>query len=161
MDPRTRRYFSIPAKYSGYLTEDLELNIQKYGNDVVRMQLTNRMHSKQCQTQLKRLYWLCSIAIIYFFGIARSFTEGPPSIRQAPILYPGLLCLALAVYILRTTFDLVESENLFYSWDMVLQTETIRSFGLKSAFCVQRGHLHDIVLNEVIENVSHEYELQL
>lgn len=161
MDPRARRYFSIPAKYSGQPIEDLELNIQKYGNDVVRMQLTNRMHSKQCQTQIKRLYWLCSVAIIYFYGITRSFTEGPLSIRQAPILYPGLLCLALAVYILRTTFDLVQSENLFYSWDMVLQTETIRSFGLKSVFCVQRGHLQDIVLNEVIENVSSKYEMRL
>lgn len=154
MEPKTHKYFSIPAKYSGCPIEDLELTIQKYGNDVVRMQLTNRIHSKQCRTQLKRFLGLVGLTIVYYCGLARTFGGGSLSILQAHMLYPGLICLALAFYILQTTLGLVHSEKLFYSWDMALQTETIRTFGFKSVFCVQRGHLHDIVLNEVIENVS-------
>jgi len=153
MEPKTHKYFSIPAKYSGSSVEDLELNIQKYGDNVVRMQLLNRVHKKQCKAQLKQFLLLAGLAFIYY-GFVLTVGEGSAKIQQAHILYPGLLWLVLAFKILRTTLDLVHSEKIFYSWDMALQTETVRTFGRKSVFCVQRGHLHDIVLNEVIENVG-------
>jgi len=153
MEPKTHKYFSIPAKYSGSSVEDLELNIQKYGDNVVRMQLLNRVHKKQCKAQLKQFLLLAGLAFIYY-GFVLTVGEGTAKIQQSHILYPGLLWLVLAFKILRTTLDLVHSEKIFYSWDMALQTETVRTFGRKSVFCVQRGHLHDIVLNEVIENVG-------
>jgi len=153
MEPKTHKYFSIPAKYSGSLVEDLELNIQKYGDNVVRMQLLNRVHKKQCGAQLKRFLLLAGLAAVYY-GFVLTVGKESFKIQHAHILYPGLLWLILTFNILRSTLDLVHSEKLFYSWDMALQTETIRTFGRKSVFCVQRGHLHDIVLNEVIENVG-------
>ncbi|KAM8703036.1 hypothetical protein ACLKA7_005387 [Drosophila subpalustris] len=161
MEPKTHKYFSIPAKYSGSSVEDLELNIQKYGDNVVRMQLLNRVHSKQCGAQLKRFILLAGLAFTYYGLVLTVGEEGSAKIQQAHMLYPGVLWLVLAFKILRTTLDLVHSEKIFYSWDMALQTETVRTFGRKSVCCVQRGHLHDIVLNEVIENLDVKYMLIL
>ncbi|XP_062124001.1 LOW QUALITY PROTEIN: uncharacterized protein LOC133837308 [Drosophila sulfurigaster albostrigata] len=160
MEPKTHKYFSIPAKYSGSTVEDLELSIQKYGDNVVRMQLLNRVHKKQCGTQLKRFLLLAGLASLYY-GCILAVSEKNAKIHQAHILYPALLWLVLAFKIVRNTLDLVHSEKIFYSWDMALQTETVRTFGRKSVFCVQRGHLHDIVLNEVIENLDIKYMLIL
>ncbi|EDW84567.2 uncharacterized protein Dwil_GK13067 [Drosophila willistoni] len=53
----------------------------------------------------------------------------------------------------------LQSEKLFYSWDLALQTETVHTFGRKTIQCVQRGHLYDIVMNEVIENLDVKYML--
>ncbi|EDV90675.1 uncharacterized protein LOC6569854 [Drosophila grimshawi] len=160
MEPTKHRYFSISAKYKGSQEEDLELTIQKYGDDVVRIQLLNRLHGKQCRAQLKRFLFMISLAIVYF-AFAVRWSEGSVTLRQAHILYPALLCLAVVLLIFRNTLRLVHSERLFYSWDMALQTETIRTFGRQTVLCVQRGHLHDMVLNEVIENLDIKYMLIL
>ncbi|XP_030562851.1 uncharacterized protein LOC115764121 isoform X2 [Drosophila novamexicana] len=160
MEPSRHRYFSKTAIYKGSVVEDLELTVQKYGEDVVRIQLLNRLHGEQCRAQLKRFFWLLGLATVYF-GFALALSEGPTRMGQAHILYPGLLCFALSASIFRTTLQLVHSEKLFYSWDMALQTETVRTFGRQSVLCVQRGHLHDMVLNEVIENLDIKYMLIL
>lgn len=154
MEPSRHKYFSIAAKYKGSLVEDLELTVQKYGDDVVRIQLLNRMHGQQCGVQLKRFCVLFGLAITYF-AFALMLSEGSVRFSQAHILYPTILWLAMSILIFRNTLQLVHSEKLFYSWDMALQTETVRTFGRQSVLCVQRGHLHDMVLNEVIENVGH------
>ncbi|XP_017968834.1 uncharacterized protein LOC108660082 [Drosophila navojoa] len=160
MEPTRHRYFSIAAKYNGNSVEDLELTIQKYGTDVVRIQLLNRIHGQQCAIQFKRLFVLLGLAIVYF-ALALTVSQGPARLGQAHILYPTLLWLAMSVLILRSALQLVHSEKLFYSWDMALQTETVRTFGRKSVLCVQRGHLHDMVLNEVIEDLDIKYVLIL
>ncbi|XP_017873787.1 PREDICTED: uncharacterized protein LOC108621144 [Drosophila arizonae] len=160
MEPSRHRYFSITAKYKGVDVEDLELTVQKYGNDVVRIQLLNRMHGQQCAVQFKRFCVLLGLGIVYF-AFALTVSEGPARLGQAQFLYPTLLWLAMSISIIRTALQLVHSEKLFYSWDMALQTETVRTFGRQSVLCVQRGHLHDMVLNEVIENLDIKYMLIL
>ncbi|ALC46789.1 CG14463 [Drosophila busckii] len=161
MDPYTHRFFSIPAKYAGKLVEDLELTVQKYGNNVVRIQLSNRLHIEQCRAQFKRILLIAGLAVVYFAIILKFDKEGT-RITAAHILIPSLLWLAISSYLLRTALNLVQSEKVFYSRDIALQATTVRTFGREStSICVEHGHIHDMVLNEVIENLDVKYMLIL
>ncbi|SPP80318.1 Hypothetical predicted protein [Drosophila guanche] len=155
-----KRFYSLGAKYAGSTEEDLEVCIKNYGGDVVRIELVNRLHGAQCQRQLRRFLLLLSASTVYFISVWR-LGDNFISIWQPRILYPIIIVATLAIVIIRTALALVKTEKLFYSWDMALQTETVRSFGRESVFCVQRGHIHDIVLNEVIENLDVKYMLIL
>jgi len=101
---------------------------------------------------LRRLLLLVFLAIAYFVGVC-GFEDRRVHILQPRILYPLVTSVAMAILMLRSTLNLVQAERLFYSWDMALQIETVRSFGRETVSCVQRGHIQDIVLNEVIEDV--------
>ncbi|XP_022233236.2 uncharacterized protein LOC111081443 [Drosophila obscura] len=155
-----KRFYSLGAKYAGSTQEDLEVYIKNYGGDVVRIELVNRQHGAQCQRQLHRFLVLLSVSTVYFVSVW-CLGDKLTSFWQPRILYPILIVTTLATVIVRTALALVKTEKLFYSWDMALQTETVRSFGRESVFCVQRGHIHDIVLNEVIENLDVKYMLIL
>ncbi|XP_016976262.1 uncharacterized protein LOC108042466 isoform X1 [Drosophila rhopaloa] len=154
------RYYSRQAKYSGSADPDLELCIKHCGGDVVRMELVNRLHGIQLQHKLRRLLLLLFLAIAYFVGVC-GFGSRSLGILQPRILYPLVTCVSVAILMLRSTLNLVQAERLFYSWDMALQTETVRSFGRESVLCIQRGHIQDIVLNEVIEDLDVKYMLIL
>ncbi|XP_030371015.1 uncharacterized protein LOC115621488 isoform X2 [Scaptodrosophila lebanonensis] len=147
MQPARRRFFSTGAKYAGNTEEDLELGIKYYGEEVVRMELVNRQHRAQCRSQLNRMLVLFGLAALYL-SFAIKFSEHPVTFGQAQILYPVLLFLTIFMIILHSSSRLVQSEKVFYSWDLALQTEIVRTFGRES-YCVQRGNLHDIVINEL------------
>ncbi|XP_001358413.3 uncharacterized protein PIG-H [Drosophila pseudoobscura] len=154
-----KRFYSLGAKYAGSTEEDLEVCIKNYGGDVVRIELVNRQHGAQFQRQLHRFLLLLCVSTVYFVCVWR--LGDIISFWQPRILSPILIVTTLAIAIIRSALGLVKTEKLFYSWDMALQTETVRSFGRESVFCVQRGHIHDIVLNEVIENLDVKYMLIL
>ncbi|EDV42750.1 uncharacterized protein Dana_GF18151 [Drosophila ananassae] len=162
MDPQVtiHRYYSRQAKYAGYTDADLELLIQRCGGDVVRMELVNRQHGAQLRRQLRRLLLLISLSIAYFVGVC-GFGSRSLGILQPRILYPLLTCVSVSVLLVRSLLNLVQTERLFYSWDMALQTETVRSFGREEVLCVERGNIQDIVLNEVIEDLDVKYILIL
>ncbi|KAH8383910.1 hypothetical protein KR009_011181 [Drosophila setifemur] len=162
MEPKVtiHRYYSRLAKYTGSAEADLELCIQRCGGDVVRMELVNRQHGVQLRRQLRRLLVLVSLSIAYFVGVCCIWNRSL-SLWQPRILYPLVTCVSVAILIIRSTLKLVQSERLFYSWDLALQTETVRSFGKETVLCVQRGNIHDIVLNEVIEDLDVKYMLIL
>lgn len=154
MEPKVtiHRYYSRQAKYEGAVEADLELCIKHCGGDVVRIELVNRLHGIQLQRKLRRLLLLMFLSIAYFVGTC-GFDNRTISFLQPRILYPLITCASVAILLIRSTLNLVQAERLFYSWDMALQMETVRSFGRESVLCVQRGHIEDIVLNEVIEDV--------
>ncbi|XP_016959840.1 uncharacterized protein LOC108031136 [Drosophila biarmipes] len=154
------RYYSRQAKYAGSVEPDLELCIRHCGGDAVRIELVNRQHGIQLRRKVRRLLLLVFLAIVYFVGVCR-FEDRKIHILQPRILYPLVTCVFVAILVLRSALNLVQAERLFYSWDMALQTETVRSFGRESVFCVQRGHIEDIVLNEVIEDLDVKYMLIL
>ncbi|XP_017081798.1 uncharacterized protein LOC108115062 isoform X2 [Drosophila eugracilis] len=162
MEPQVtiHRYYSRQAKYAGSIEADLELCIKHCGGDVVRIELVNRLHGIQLQGKFRRLLLLLFLAIAYFVGVCGL---GSTYIRilQPRILYPLITCVSVAILLIRSTLNLVQAERLFYSWDMALQKETVRSFGRESVLCVQRGHIEDIVLNEVIEDLDVKYMLIL
>ncbi|KAH8357214.1 hypothetical protein KR084_009571 [Drosophila pseudotakahashii] len=162
MEPQVtiHRYYSRQAKYEGSVDADLELCIKHCDGDVVRIELVNRQHGIQLQRNLRRLLLLLFLAIAYFVGVC-GFEDRKFGILQPRILYPLVTCVSVAILMLRSTLNLVQSERLFYSWDMALQTETVRSFGRESVLCIQRGHIEDIVLNEVIEDLDVKYMLIL
>nr|XP_044250029.1 uncharacterized protein LOC108064381 [Drosophila takahashii] len=162
MEPQVtiHRYYSRQAKYEGAVDADLELCIKHCGGDVVRIELVNRQHGIQLQRKLRRLLLLLFLAIAYFVGVC-GLKDRKFGILQPRILYPLVTCVSVAILMLRSTLNLVQAERLFYSWDMALQTETVRSFGRESVLCVQRGHIQDIVLNEVIEDLDVKYMLIL
>ncbi|XP_017057218.1 uncharacterized protein LOC108098653 [Drosophila ficusphila] len=162
MEPRVtiHRYYSRQAKYAGSTDADLELCIKHCGGDVVRIELVNRLHGIQLQRKLRRLLLLVFLAVAYFVGVF-GFGSRNIGILQPRILYPLVTCVSVAILMIRSTLNLVQAERLFYSWDMALQTETVRSFGRESVLCVQRGHIQDIVLNEVIEDLDVKYMLIL
>ncbi|XP_043652499.1 uncharacterized protein LOC122619558 [Drosophila teissieri] len=162
MEPKVtiHRYYSRQAKYEGSVEGDLELCIKHCGGDVVRIELVNRLHGMQLQRKLRRILLLVFLAIAYFVGTC-GFDNRTISFLQPRILYPLVTCASVAILLIRSTLNLVQAERLFYSWDMALQMDTVRSFGRESVFCVQRGHIEDIVLNEVIENLDVKYMLIL
>ncbi|EDW96309.1 uncharacterized protein Dyak_GE24958, isoform A [Drosophila yakuba] len=162
MEPKVtiHRYYSRKAKYEGSVEADLELCIKHCGGDVVRIELVNRLHGMQLQRKLRQILLLGFLAVAYFVGIC-GFDNRSISFLHPRILYPLALCASVANLLIRSTLNLVQAERLFYSWDMALQMETVRSFGRKSVLCVQRGHIENIVLNEVIENLDVKYILIL
>lgn len=162
MEPQVtiHRYYSRQAKYAGSVEADLELCIRHCDGDAVRIELVNRQHGVQLQRMLRRLLLLVFLAIAYFVGVC-GFEDRRVHILQPRILYPLVTSVAMAILMLRSTLNLVQAERLFYSWDMALQIETVRSFGRETVSCVQRGHIQDIVLNEVIEDLDVKYMLIL
>ncbi|XP_017026714.1 phosphatidylinositol N-acetylglucosaminyltransferase subunit H [Drosophila kikkawai] len=154
------RYYSRKAKYAGYAEADLELCIRHCGGDVVRIELVNRLHGTELRRQLRRLLLLVFLATAYFVGVCGLWSRNI-GLWQPRIIYPLVTWALVAILMLRSTLNLVHIERLFYSWDMALQTETVRSFGRQSVLCVQRGQIHDIVLNEVIEDLDVKYMLIL
>ncbi|XP_068153785.1 uncharacterized protein PIG-H [Drosophila tropicalis] len=150
------KYYSRHAKYAGLTEADLELCIRSYDNDaVVRIELLNRQFGSQWREQLHRFWVLVGLITVYFACVWTCSS----SVWQVPTLIFAMLMITLGGYILSSALNLVQSEKLFYSWDLALQTETVHTFGRKTIQCVQRGHLYDIVLNEVIENLDVKYML--
>ncbi|XP_037952236.1 uncharacterized protein LOC119682796 isoform X2 [Teleopsis dalmanni] len=139
------KYQSIKQKYTGSKEADLELNIECYSRDSIQVQLTNLNYNKQKQNKICNiLLTLCFLStyttfrFIYFTKNLQLFCDREWLAFTAILTY--------LMYVAKSMSDIIKKE---------------RCFSRKSNRFISASDIHDVVINEVIQDLDVHYILML
>ncbi|XP_037952235.1 uncharacterized protein LOC119682796 isoform X1 [Teleopsis dalmanni] len=154
------KYQSIKQKYTGSKEADLELNIECYSRDSIQVQLTNLNYNKQKQNKICNiLLTLCFLStyttfrFIYFTKNLQLFCDREWLAFTAILTY--------LMYVAKSMSDIIKKEKLLICNNFALQLETERCFSRKSNRFISASDIHDVVINEVIQDLDVHYILML
>ncbi|KAM7362496.1 phosphatidylinositol glycan anchor biosynthesis class H [Cochliomyia hominivorax] len=142
---------SISNLYQGSTETDLNIEIREYGSDALEVTLINKNYSKQCSTLRNKFILL--IFCIYAYCMSYLLK----SYHLILIDFAIILCLLLLLWHLNR---LTKTEKFLFCYDFGIHFQVEKCLGKRNRF-VAASNIHDIVINEVIENLDFRYLLIL
>uniref|UniRef100_A0A0A1XHQ6 Phosphatidylinositol N-acetylglucosaminyltransferase subunit gpi15 n=1 Tax=Zeugodacus cucurbitae TaxID=28588 RepID=A0A0A1XHQ6_ZEUCU len=145
-------YQSLGQRYSGHTAPDLQLTVYEYGKDSIELELTNLQYASKRYQKIKHICMIIIIYIIYVIMVSKDFTP----------LKGHILCdltfLLWLLYRILNLLSLIQTEKVIMCLDLALQCHTVRFLRRTSNLFIPASNIYDIVINEVIEDVSETNE---
>ncbi|XP_075148242.1 phosphatidylinositol glycan anchor biosynthesis class H [Haematobia irritans] len=153
MDSKTNisiyEFHSVTHLYAGIEEPDLHLEIQSYGSDALQIKLVNKAYSKQKNKLLQKCVFFLSTSLCYLWIVwSHSFR----------LLYMEAILLLWLLPLLWRLFSIVESEKFLFCFDFGIHLQIKKLLGMSNTF-IASSNIHDICINEVIENLDFRYLL--
>ncbi|KAL9901112.1 phosphatidylinositol glycan anchor biosynthesis class H [Glossina fuscipes fuscipes] len=140
---------SIRQRYKGPEERDLHLKIYEYGNDVLEVNLINKHFSRLRRSLQKQVVWMFIVMIITLL------------VKISLNFYSSIINFLLLFWLIIKVWSissLVKNEKFIFCYDFGLQIQTT-TFLTKSNYFMAASSIHDIVINEVLENFDFHYLL--
>ncbi|XP_065371620.1 uncharacterized protein PIG-H [Calliphora vicina] len=149
--PLNYKFHSITNLYNGLPQTNLNLEIYQYGSDSVEVKLINTDYPKQRNALKKQFIYL----ILCFYAYAMLFL-----LKSYHLAFIDTILIISLIPLLWRLSSLVEYEKLIFCYDFGIHLQIQKFSGKQNKF-VAASHIHDIVINEVLENLDFRYLLIL
>ncbi|XP_037814703.1 uncharacterized protein LOC119605575 [Lucilia sericata] len=149
--PLSYKFHSLTNLYKGSTETNIKLEIYEYGPDALEVKLINTNYQMQW-TALKKqfLYFILSFSAYVANFVLKSYH----------LAYIDTIFIIWLVPLLWRLSRLVEYEKFIFCYDFGLHLQIQKCMGQKNRF-VAACNIHDIVINEVLEDLDFRYLLIL
>ncbi|KNC21416.1 hypothetical protein FF38_12560, partial [Lucilia cuprina] len=149
--PLSYKFHSLPNLYKGSTETNINLEIYEYGPDALEVKLINTNYKMQWKALKKQFLYL----ILCFSAYLTNFLLKPNQLT-----YIDAIFIIWLVPLLWRLNRLVEYEKFIFCYDFGLHLQIQKCMGQKNRF-VAACNIHDIVINEVLEDLDFRYLLIL
>lgn len=159
-------FHSTTHLYKGLDQTDLRLEIHELGSDALQVRLVNKDFPKQKKAAIKESLVFVAICGFYlwlhlnaafrllYFGIASLLWFLPILWRWLSLVKAGMLGRAICIISYSNKYFFLE--NIIFCHDFGINLQIEKCWGKSNTF-ISSSAIHDIRINEVLENVSIAY----
>ncbi|XP_061393343.1 phosphatidylinositol N-acetylglucosaminyltransferase subunit H [Musca vetustissima] len=149
MPPLIYEFHSTSHLYKGIEEADLRLEIHELGHDALQIMLINKDFPKQRKVAIKETLLFAGICGFYLWLHLNAAFR---------LLYFAIISVIWFLPILWRWLSLVKSETFIYCYDFGINLQIERLLGKSNTF-ISSSDIHDIRINEVLENFDFRYLL--
>ncbi|XP_011293583.1 phosphatidylinositol N-acetylglucosaminyltransferase subunit H [Musca domestica] len=142
-------FHSTTHLYKGLEETDLRLEIHELGSDALQVRLVNKDFPKQKKAAIKESLVFVAICGFYLWLHLNAAFR---------LLYFGIASFLWFLPILWRWLSLVKAENIIFCHDFGINLQIEKCWGKSNTF-ISSSAIHDIRINEVLENFDFRYLL--
>ncbi|XP_073815847.1 phosphatidylinositol glycan anchor biosynthesis class H isoform X2 [Musca autumnalis] len=142
-------FHSKPHLYQGIEETDLRLEINELSIDALQIKLINKNFHKQKTAAIKQTLVFVIICGFYLWLHLNAAFR---------LLYFGIISILWFLPILWRWISLVKAESFIYCYDFGINLQIERLLGKSNTF-ISSSDIHDVRINEVLENFDFRYLL--
>ncbi|XP_013118616.2 phosphatidylinositol N-acetylglucosaminyltransferase subunit H isoform X1 [Stomoxys calcitrans] len=148
-NPLIYEFHSTTHLYEGIKEPNLRLEVHEYGSDAVQIKLVNKTFAKQKNEVGQHCVFFATTCCCYLWlHLNHSFR----------LVYMEVFLLLWLVPLLWRLLSIVESETFIYCYDFGMHLQVKKLLGKSNSF-ITSSNIHDVRINEVVENFDFRYLL--